>query len=324
MKKTMRGVCATMLALLAMLGIAQAQDYPNRPIRVVVPWPPGGPSDIISRMATQRMTEDFRQSTIVDNRPGANGIIGADIVAKAAPDGYTLVIDNVTGHAINVSLYRKLPFNLLEDFAPVSLMAFANNILVVHPSTPVASVKDVIAEAKAKPGQLAYASFGTGSTAHLAGELFKTMAGVEMTHVPYKGGAPALADLMGGRVYLMFASLPSAISFVRGGKLKALATTGAKRSAVTANLPTMIESGLPGFEETSYYGAMFPANTPNAVVLRMNKEINAIVTAPETRAKLEELAFDVAGSTPEEFRRHMKNEIVKYAKIVKESGAQLD
>lgn len=303
---------------------AIAQEYPNRPIRVVVPWPPSGAVDILARPLSQRLSEVVAQPVIVDNRPGANSIVGSAIAAKAAPDGYTLLIDNVTGHAINASLYKKLPFTSLTDFAPVGLIAAVTNLLVVHPSTPVKSVKDIIAAAKSKPGQITYASFGTGGTAHLAGELFRGSAGVDIVHVPYKGGAPAMADLMGGNVYMMFSTLPTALQHVLGGRLKGVATTGAKRSPSTPNTPTMIESGLPGFEVTTWYGAMFPAKTPKPVVDKMNQMLNEIISTPDMRERLTGLGYEVQGSSSEEFARQLKDETAKWAKVVKQSGAQLD
>lgn len=303
---------------------ATAQEYPNRPIRVVVPWPPSGAVDILARPLSQRLSEVVAQPVIVDNRPGANSIVGSAIAAKAAPDGYTLLIDNVTGHAINASLYKKLPFTSLTDFAPVGLIAAVTNLLVVHPSTPVKSVKDIIAAAKSKPGQITYASFGTGGTAHLAGELFRGSAGVDIVHVPYKGGAPAMADLMGGNVYMMFSTLPTALQHVLGGRLKGVATTGAKRSPSTPNTPTMIESGLPGFEVTTWYGAMFPAKTPKPVVDKMNRMLNEIISTPDMLERLSGLGYEVQGSSSEEFARQLKDETAKWAKVVKQSGAQLD
>jgi tripartite-type tricarboxylate transporter receptor subunit TctC len=289
-----------------------------------VPWPPAGPSDILARAFTQRLPELLHQSVVIDNRSGASGTIGADLVAKAAPDGHTMLVDNATAQATNPALYKNLPFDPLRDFAPVSLIARVNNVLVVHPSNSANSIKDVVAAAKAKPGQLAYASFGPGSTAHLAGELFKAATRVDMIHVPYKGGAPALTDVVAGRVYMMFATMPSAFEHVRSGRLKAVATTGAKRSAVMPNAPTVIESGLAGFEATNYYGAMFPAKTPPAIVARMNKEITASVTSAEVSTRLTQVGFEVMTSTPEEFAVVFKSEAAKWGKIAKDAGASLD
>jgi tripartite-type tricarboxylate transporter receptor subunit TctC len=289
-----------------------------------VPWPPAGPSDILARALTQRLPELLHQSVVIDNRSGASGTIGADLVAKATPDGHTMLVDNATAQATNPALYKKLPFDPLRDFAPVSLIARVNNVLVVHPSNSANSIKDVVAAAKAKPGQLAYASFGPGSTAHLAGELFKAATRIDMIHVPYKGGAPALTDVVAGRVYMMFATMPSAFEHVRSGRLKAVATTGAKRSAVMPNAPTVIESGLAGFEATNYYGAMFPAKTPPAIVARMNKEITASVTTAEVSTRLTQVGFEVMTSTPEEFAVVFKSEAAKWGKIAKDAGASLD
>jgi tripartite-type tricarboxylate transporter receptor subunit TctC len=315
---------AMAIAICAVCGSAQAQQYPNRPLRMVVPWPPSGTVDILARPLAQRLTEAVGQPVVVDNRPGANSILGSDLVAKAAPDGYTLLLDNVTGHAINATLYKKLPFDSQADFAPVGLLASVTNLLVTHPSAGFRSVKDLIAAAKAKPGQLNYASFGTGSTAHLAGELFKTSIGVDMVHVPYKGGAPALADVMGGRVTMMFATLPSALGQVKGGKLRAIATTGSARSPATPDVPTVRESGLPGFEATTWYGALFPAKTPAATVQAMHRQLVSVVTDAKTRERLSELGFEVQTSTPDALSRHLREETSKWGKIVKMSGAQLD
>ncbi|HYC44194.1 MAG TPA: tripartite tricarboxylate transporter substrate binding protein [Burkholderiales bacterium] len=309
-------------ALLAPVASA-AQAYPTKPIRLIVPWPPAGPSDILARALSVKLAEPLKQPIVIDNRAGASGIIGAEIASKAPADGYTMLVDNVTGHAINPSVYRKLPYHPLRDFTPVALMASVNNVLVVHPSTPAASIKDIIAAAKAKPG-LAYASFGAGTTAHLAAELFKGRAGIDLVHVPYKGGAPALADLMGGRVYMMFATMPSAAEHVKAGKLKAIATTGAKRSVVTPEVPTAIESGLPGFEATNWYGALFPTKSPASTIERMNREINAVMNDPPTRQRLVQVGFEVATGTPGEFAQILNAETAKWAKVVKQAGIQLD
>ena len=322
MKRLSGTFCACVIAFFC--AVVHAQEYPAKPLRLIVPWPPAGPSDILARALSHKLTDTLRQPIVIDNRAGASGIIGAELASKAPADGYTLLVDNVTGQAINPSLYRKLPYHTLRDFAPVAMMASVNNVLVVHPSTAAASVKDIVAAAKAKPGQLTYASFGAGGTAHLAAELFKTRAGVELIHVPYKGGAPALADLMGGRVYMMFATMPSAAEHIKAGKLKAIATTGSQRSVVTPAVPTVIESGLAGFEATNWYGALFPAKAPQAIVARMNREINAVMTDATTRTRLVAVGFEVASGTPEAFASLLKEETAKWGEVVKRAGLQLD
>lgn len=324
MAKRMVHLAVGIAAWVVLSGNPVAAGYPDKAVRLVVPWPPSGTVDILARPLGQKLSENLGQPVVIDNRPGANSILGSDIVAKATPDGYTFLVDNVTGHAINATLYKKLPFNSLKDFAPIGLIAAVTNLLVVHPSNPATSVKDLISMAKSKPGQLAYASFGTGSTAHLAGELFKNMAGIDMVHVPYKGGAPALADVMGGRVLMMFATLPSALGHVRAGRLKGLATTGRRRAPATPNIPTAIESGLPDFEATTWYGALFPAGVASPIVLRMNTEIKKAISTPEMERLLVELGYEPAGSTPDELARHLRNETVKWGKVVKRSGARLD
>jgi tripartite-type tricarboxylate transporter receptor subunit TctC len=291
---------------------------------MIVPWPPSGTVDILARPLAQRLSEGFGQTVVVDNRPGANSILGSELAANAAPDGYTLLIDNLTGHAINATLYKKMPFNSQTDFAPIGLLASVTNLLVVPSASGVRSVKELIVAAKAKPGQLAYASFGTGSTAHLAGELFKSMAGVDMVHVPYKGGAPALTDVMAGRVSAMFATLPSALGHLKGGKLLGIATTGSARAPSMPDMPTVAESGLPGFEATTWYGALFPAKTPAAIVQTMHRNLVAVVTDGKLRERLGEMGFEVQPSTPEALARHLKDETIKWGHIVKRSGAQLD
>ncbi|MGQ0751214.1 MAG: tripartite tricarboxylate transporter substrate binding protein [Betaproteobacteria bacterium] len=301
-----------------------AQDYPTRPLRMIVPWPPSGTVDILARPLGQKLSELVRQPVVIDNRPGANSIVGSDIAAKSSSDGYTMLVDNITGHAINATLYKKLPFDSLRDFSPVSLLASVTNLLVVNPSAGVKTVKELLALARAKPGQLNYASFGTGSTAHLAGELFKGAGHVDMVHIPYKGGAPALADVMAGRATMMFATLPSALGHVKGGKLIAVATTGAKRAAATPNVPTVAESGLPGFEATTWYAALFPSKTPAPTVQSMNRHLNAALNDAQLKSRLTELGFEVQPSSAQVLARHMREEAVKWGKVVKSSGAQID
>ena len=311
-----------MLACLASSVLAQA--YPNHAIRLVVPFPAGGTTDILARAVGQKLTESLGQSVVVDNRPGAGGNIGADIVAKSAPDGYTLLMGTVGTHAINPSLYTKMPYDHVKDFVPVVLVAGVPNVLVVNPSVPVQSVADLIKLAKSKPGEINFASSGAGTSIHLSGELFKAMAGVDMTHVPYKGSAPALTDLIGGQVQLMFDNLPSALPQIKAGKLRAIAVTSLKRAPVLPDVPTIAESGLPGFEASSWFGVLAPAGTPAPVVAKLNAEVNKWLQSPDAREQLLAQGAVAAGGTPEQFAAHIRTETEKWAKVVKASGAKVD
>ncbi len=322
MRILQRGALAALLALVA-LG-ASAQAYPTRSIRLVVPFPAGGTTDILARAAAQKLTESMGQSVVVDNRPGAAGNIGADIVAKSAPDGYTLLMGTVGTHAINASLYSKMPYDHVKDFTPIVLVAGVPNVLVVNPAVPVNSVGDLINLAKAKPGSINFASSGSGTSIHLSGELFKTMAGVDMTHVPYKGSSPALTDLMGGQVQVMFDNLPSSLPQIKAGKLRAVAVTSVKRAPALPDVPTIAESGLPGFEASSWFGILGPAGTPANVVSRINAEVNKWLQSPEAREHLLAQGAESAGGTPERFAAHIRAETDKWAKVVKASGAKVD
>jgi tripartite-type tricarboxylate transporter receptor subunit TctC len=318
-----RFLVATMaLGLLA--GGAQAQTYPSKPIRLVVPFPPGGTTDILARTVGQKMTENWGQPVVIDNRPGAGGNIGSDLVAKAAPDGYTLLMATISTHAINVSLYKNLPFDSVRDFAPVSRIGTLPNILIVHPSVPVKSVKELIELAKSKPGELNFASSGVGTSLHLSGELFNSMAGVKLVHVPYKGSSPALADLLGGQVKIMFDNLPSALPHVKAGKLKPLAVTSAKRATVLPEVPTVMESGLPGFEVTSWFAIFVPAKTPTEIVAKLNGEIVKILNSGDVKEKLAQIGVDPAPTTPEALAAFAKAETEKWGKVVKATGASAD
>lgn len=318
---------ALLSAMLVLAPVALAQTpapYPSKPIRLVVPFPAGGTTDILARAVAQKLSEAWGQQVIVDNRPGAGGNIGSDIVAKAAPDGYTLVMGTVGTHAINPSLYRKMPYDHVKDFAPVILVAGVPNVLVVNSSLPVHTVRELIDYAKANPGKLNFASSGNGTSIHLSGELFKTMAGVQMTHVPYKGSAPALTDLMGGQVQLMFDNLPSSLQLIQAGKLRAIAVTSTARAAALPDVPTIAESGLPGFEASSWFGVLAPAGTPREIVTKLNATIAAWLATPDAKDKLLSQGAIAAGGTPEAFARHIDAETAKWAKVVKMSGAHID
>jgi tripartite-type tricarboxylate transporter receptor subunit TctC len=309
---------------LAQPAAAQAPAYPTKPIRLVVPFPPGGATDILARNVAQKLTETWGQSVVVDNRPGAGGNIGSELVAKAAPDGYTLEMGTVGTHAINASLYSKMPYDHVKDFAPIILVAGVPNVLVVNPSLPVNSVQELIAYAKANPGKLNFASSGPGTSIHLSGELFKVMAGVQMTHVPYKGSAPALQDLLGGQVQLMFDNLPPSLPQIKAGKLRALAVTSLTRAPALPDVPTIAESGLPGFEASSWFGILAPAGTPPAIIAKVNAEVAKWLASPEGKDKLVAIGANAGGGSPEDFARHIQAETAKWAKVVKESGAKVD
>ena len=315
---------AATLAILAPHAARAADAYPAKPVRFVVAFPPGGGTDIIARAIAQKLAERIAQQVVVDNRPGAGGNIGTDIVAKSAPDGYTMLMGSAGPLAINASLFGKMPFDPIKDLAPVTLAASTPNVLVVHPSLRVATVKELIALAKARPGEINFASSGHGTPAHLAGELFNSMVGVKMVHVPYKGAAPALADLLGGQVQLMFSTMPPALPHVKDGKLRALAVTSAKRSPAAPDLPTLDEIALPGFEANTWHGVVVPAGTPATIVARLNREIVAILHLPDVVERFSSQGAEALGSTPEEFAAYIRSETLKWAKVVRDSGAKAE
>jgi tripartite-type tricarboxylate transporter receptor subunit TctC len=300
-----------------------AQNYPTKPVRLVVAQSAGGNADFVARAYAQRLAERFGQQIVVDNRPGGAGIIGSEIVARAVPDGYTLLLAP-TGFSINPALYAKLPFDPQRDFAPVSLLAISYAVVVVYPQLPVRSVPDLIALAKAKPGQLHFASSGVAAATHLAGELFNSMAGVNLVHVPYKGAPPALVDLMAGRVAVMFASPPSALPLVRSARLRAIATTGSKRAFYLPELPTVAESGVPGYENTIWQALLAPARTPAAAVTRLHREIADVTQLSEMRERLAAEGSEALGSTPQDAARHIASELRTYAKLIKTIGLKAD
>ena len=301
-----------------------AETFPSKTVKLVVPFPAGGPLDATGRTIGQKLTEAWGQSVIVENKPGAGGNIGAEYVAKSAPDGYTVVMGALSTHAVNPSLYPKMPFDAQKDFAPITLVAVTPNVLVVNPSLPVHSVKELIAYAKANPGKLSFGSGSIGSAGHLAGELFKVDAGVDMVHVPYKGAAPAMQGLLAGDTQLMFDNLASAMSQVKAGKLRALAVTTAERSKLAPELPTMAEAGLPGFDISTWYGLLAPAGTPPDIVTKWNADVTAMLRTPDMRERLRAQGAEPAPDTPAEFARFVATAAAKYARIVKTSGAKVD
>jgi len=306
-------------------GAASAQQpYPSKPIRFVVPYPAGGPLDTVARLLGQRVSESVRQPVVVDNKPGAGGNIGADAVAKAAPDGYTILMGAVATHAINPTLYASMPYDASRDFTPVTQVASTPNVLVVNPSIPATNVREFIAYGRANPGKLNFGSGSTGSAGHLAGELFKTMTGIDMTHVPYKGASPAMNDLVGGQIHLMFDNLASSLAQVRAGRIRALAVTTSRRSELAPDLPTVIESGLPGFDISTWFGIFVPAATPRDVVDRLHGEFTRALAQPDVREKMLNLGAEPVGNRPEEFAAFIRGEAEKYAQVIRASGAKVD
>ncbi len=320
----MRRIAAALFVAVAFSGGAKAQAWPEKPVRFVVGFTPGGPSDILARALGQKLAESWGQQVVIENRPGAGGNIAAEAVAKSAPDGTTWLLGNNSILATNQSLYAKLGYDPVKDFAPVALVAIQPNILVVNPDVPVSSVKELIALAKAKPGALNYASSGSGAAAHLAGELFKAMTGVQMVHIPYKGAQPALTDVIAGQAQLMFATSASAIPYIKAGRLRALAVTTARRSATVPELPTISESGVPGFEAITWHGVVVPAATQGATIERLNADIVRALRMPDLRERLESLGAELAAGTPRDFADYIAREIPKWAKVVKDSGARAE
>ena len=317
-------IIASVIIVAAGAGAVQAQSYPSKSIRFVVPYAPGGSTDIVARILAQKLSDAMGQQVVVDNRPGAGGSIGADVVAKSPPDGYTMVTA-VTGiMAINQFLYRKLPFDPEKDLAPVTQVGSLPLILVVHPSLPAKNVREFIAIAKAKPGQLNYGSSGVGTATHMTTELFKSMAGVDLVHIPYKGSGQVMGDVIGGQLALIFDQIVSSLPHVQGGKLRMLAITSAKRFPSLPDLPTIAESGVPGYESISWAGVAVPAGTPKEIIARLHAEIVKVLAAPDIRERFLRDGIETVGSTPEQFTEHIRRERIKWAKVVKDSGAKAE
>jgi len=315
-------VVAMLLAMMA-AGSVWPQQYPAKPVRLIVPFPPGGGTDTIGRVVAQKLSEQLGQQVVLENRPGAGANIGAEIVAKSPPDGYTLLLVSIT-NAIGQSVYTRLNFDLAKDFAGITQLATTPHILVVHPSVPVRTVKELAAFAKVRPGQIAYSSSGAGSAAHLAGELFSMLTGVKMVHVPYKGGGPSMIALVGGEVSLCFATMPSAVGFVRSGKLHGIAVTTARRSPSTPELPTIAEAGVKDYEAGSWYAFAAPAGTPSDVIVRLNTEMLKVLKQPDVKERLERAGFEIVFSSPQEYEAFVRNEIAKWGKIVRATGLKVD
>ena len=320
----MRTVVTALACALIAVPAAHAQNYPAKPVRMIVPFPAGGATDIVARLVAQKLGDAIGQQVIVDNRGGAAGTIGSDLAAKSPPDGYTILIGTSSTHAIAQSLYAKLPYDSIKDFTPVVGIATATIVLSMHPSVPAKTVKELIALAKTRPDALSFASSGSGGVSHLVGEMFKAQAGIKMLHIPYKGDAPALADLVGGQVSLEFGTALSFLPYIQSGRLKALAVTSLKRSQVMPDAPTVAESGLKGFEALQWFGVFAPAGMRAEVVTRLNAEIVKILHTADMRERLTKLASEVMADTPEQFAAFQKAEILKWAKVVKDSGARID
>ena len=315
---------AAAATLAAAASEASAQAYPNRPVRILVPFPAGAGVDIVARMLGVPLTDLWGQAAVVDNRPGAGGTIACELAAKAAPDGYTLLLGNISTFAMAPSLYKKVNYDPVQSFAPITLVNTSANVLVAHPSVPAATTQALIALAKAKPGQINYASAGSGTSPHLAAELFKSMAGVDLVHVPYKGSPQALTDLLGGQTQIMFASLVSALPHIRQARLRALGVTSLKRAAALPDLPAISEAGLRGYDVSVWMGIVAPAGTPPAIIAQLNRQIGALLQSPDIRERLAVQGLEAASNSPAEFRSYIASEVRKWAVVIKQAGVVAD
>jgi tripartite-type tricarboxylate transporter receptor subunit TctC len=300
-----------------------AAEYPDKPIRIIVPVTPGGGSDLLARLIGQQLGDRFAQPFIVDNRAGAGGTIGSELAAKAVPDGYTLIVAYTASHGINPAI-KKLPYDVIDDFAPISMLGTAPNLLVVHPGVPAKSVSELIQLLKSRTVQVNYASAGNGSAPHLAAEMFKYMAAVDMTHIPYKGAAPGVTDLLGGQVSVMFPSMPAALAYARSGRLRALAVTSKTRASAAPELPTVAEAGLPGFDVIQWYALLAPARTPRSIIDKLNAETNRMFKLPDVRQKLAAQGLESSSSSPAEVSAFMRGEVAKWTRFIRDTGLKLD
>ena len=303
---------------------ADATNWPTQPVKLIVPFAPGGTSDVLAREIAARLQVALKQTVVVDNKAGAGGVLGADSVAKAAPDGYTVLLGTIATHAINPALMPKMPYKADRDFAPVILLGKISNVLLIGPGAQARTVKDIVAAAKAKPGDITFASAGQGTSQHLSGEVFRLMTGADLTHVPYKGSAPAIQDVMGGQVPMSFETVTVALPQIKAGKVKAVAVTSAKRSAQLPDVPTLAESGVPGFDVSSWQALYLPAGTPPAIVAKLNAEVQKIVAQPEVKAKMESLGLEYAPNTPAQFTEFQKAEQARWAKVIKDGNVKPD
>ncbi len=322
--KLLVGVALSVGLCLGNASLVHAQDYPSKPVRFVVPFAPGGTTDVLARLVGEKLSASLGQQFVVDNKPGAGGNVGTAQVAKAEPDGYTLLMGTVGTHAINASIYPSLPYDPVQDFAPVTLVATVPNVLVVNPEVPANSVAELIALAKEKPGELNFASSGNGSSIHLSGELFKAMTGVDIVHVPYKGSGPAVVDLLGGQVQMMFDNLPSSAPQIKAGKLRPLGVTSKERSPTLPDVPTIAEAGVPGYEALSWFGVLVPAGTRDAIVAKLQNEIAKALADPTMRERFAELGAVPVGGTSAEFADLITAETAKWAKVVQDAGIKLE
>jgi tripartite-type tricarboxylate transporter receptor subunit TctC len=324
MKSRISIACGALLSFAVSVAPAADSSYPTRPIRIIDAFPPGGPSDIVARALSPKLSESLGQTVVVDNRGGASGIVGCEIAAHAAPDGYTLLLGPSGALTIQPTLNPKLPFNVQRDFEPVSQLTTGPQVIAVHPGVAAKSVQDLIALAKAKPAQLNFASGGAGTANHLAAEVLKLAAGINIVHVPYKGTGPALASVLGGETQLIISSLLPALPHVKSGKLRALAVTSTSRSSAVPDVPTAAESGLPAFETSSWHGILVPAKTPRAIITRLHAEFVKVLNVPEVRERLTAQGLNIVASTPQQFAAHIKSETIKYARVIKQAGIKAE